>query len=86
MERNQFYSKVISYLEERSDLPSGWDWNDSVNLFDVGILESFDLPDLVQQIEGITGTVVPLSGLKIEHFYTLKTMYDTIVGKIELSC
>ncbi|SIT19405.1 hypothetical protein SAMN05421686_11618 [Thalassolituus maritimus] len=86
MERKEFYSKVIAYLNDRTDVPSDWAWGDTDNLFDVGIIESFDLPDLVNKIEEITGNEIQVSGLKVEHFYTLQTMYDSILRDMRLSC
>lgn len=86
MDKKIFYSQLISYLSERTELPNDWTWEERVNLFDAGILESFDLPDFVQKIEEITGKEIQSPGLKIEQFFTLLSIYETFVREVKLSC
>lgn len=79
VERNNFYKRIESYFLERTDVPSRFEWNDEVNLFDAGILESFDIPDLIMKIEEISGIEVELSNTNLDSFYTLRSIYDIFI-------
>ncbi len=86
MTRDAFHSHIVSYLAARAALPKGWSRSSSDNLFDLGILESFDLPDLVAHIERVLGRPADLTSHRIETFYTLDSMYEAFVARTKESC
>jgi hypothetical protein len=78
--RNEFRSKLHEYLIAKGNLPAEWECGDEDNLFDRGVVESFDLPGLVDFLEGLTGTRLDLMDRKIEVFYSMGSMYDAFIG------
>ncbi len=86
MTREAFHEKILAYLRSYANLPDEWLCDSSENLFDLGVLESFDLPFLVEHIEKLLDGHIDLGVQRIEVFYTLDSIYEAFVAKSEASC
>ncbi|MGE6761923.1 hypothetical protein D7X96_24325 [Corallococcus interemptor] len=86
MTREEFQSNIIQYLATQASLPEGWTCGPKDNLFDLGVLESFDLPRLVAHIERMLDSRADLKSRRSEVFFTLDSMYDAFVGSKEGAC
>ncbi|NOK15688.1 hypothetical protein [Corallococcus carmarthensis] len=80
MTREEFQANIIQYLATQASLPEGWSCGPKENLFDLGVLESFDLPRLVAHIERMLDRRADLKSRRSEVFFTLDTMYEAFVG------
>ncbi|KYF91087.1 hypothetical protein BE20_36945 [Sorangium cellulosum] len=86
MTREAFYENIIRYIAHQAALPPGWSCQSSDNLFDLGVLESFDLPGLVAHIERMLDKRADLAARQIEVFYTIDSMYEAFVDAKGASC
>jgi hypothetical protein len=86
MTRESFHSSIVNYLAKRAALPADWSCASTDNLFDLGVLESFDLPNLVLHIERTLGRDADLMSQRVEVFYTLDSMYEAFVTPVEVGC
>lgn len=82
MNLDDFRSKLHGYLITKGNLPADWECGDDDNLFDRGVVESFDLPGLVDFLEALTGTRLDLVDRKIEVFYSVSSMYGAFIGSM----
>ena len=80
MTLDDFRSRLHGYLIANGKLPAGEACGDDDNLFDRGVVESFDLPALVEFLEGLTGKHLDLVDRKIEVFYSVSSMYGAFIG------
>jgi hypothetical protein len=83
MTPQSFRDNIIGYLRHQASLPPDWSCQGGDNLFDLGVLESFDLPALVAHIERLLDRPADLSSRQIEVFYTLDSMYEAFVAAQE---
>jgi len=84
MTRDEFYQHLKNHLRTLPNAVEDFEWSNTDNLFDLGLLESFDLPQLVHFLEELLGRRVELRGRTIDSFQSMAAIYQTFVVSDEL--
>ncbi len=79
MKRDEFRSLLAEYLRTSGRLAGQWSYDDNDDLFEIGLLESFDLPNLVDFLQGVSQSPLDLGAHRIEVFATVDSMYQAFV-------
>jgi acyl carrier protein len=80
MERAEFFSDLTGYLRTRATGARGPELTPQTNLFDAGYLESLELPGLLSYLEQKLGVELDLTGLTAESFFTMESIFASLVG------
>jgi acyl carrier protein len=80
MEREHFYKTMREFIAElaaeRTGEPVTTAIGEDDNLFDLGLINSFSIIQMIVFIEELTGTSIDLSAHELETFYTLRGIYS----------
>ncbi len=76
--KDEFNAKILEFFESEDKFDIS---NISVddNLFNNGLLESFNIPKLILFIEEAREKPVDLQGINIEAFFTISSIYDHFI-------
>lgn len=73
--KDEFNTKLLEFFENEDKFDvTGLTPDD--NLFNKGVLESFNIPKLVLFIEEMRGLPIELQGVNIEAFFTMNSIYE----------
>jgi acyl carrier protein len=84
MEREPFYKAMREFITElaaeRTGEPVTTAIGEDDNLFDLGLINSFTIIEMIVFLEELTGVSVDLSAHELETFYTLRGTYSLAGG------
>jgi acyl carrier protein len=84
MEREHFYKAMSEFITglaaERTGEPVTAVIGDDDNLFDLGLVNSFTIIQMIVFLEELTGVSIDLSVHELESFYTLRGIYSLAQG------
>lgn len=88
MEREVFYKAISEFITglslERADEPvTATAIGEDDNLFDLGLINSFTIIQMIVYLENLTGISIDLSAHDLESFYTIRGTYDLVQGANE---
>ena len=85
MDKDAFFDSVSAFiLDHRPVSAAGRPAMTAVpagdNLFDLGLVDSYTMLDIVSYVEQITGSQIDIMNIDIARLFTLEEMYGVVFG------
>jgi acyl carrier protein len=84
MERDAFYKAMSEFIaelaEKRTGEPVTIVIGEDDNLFDLGLVDSFTIIQMIVYLEDLSGVSIDLSEHDLESFYTIHGICDLVQG------
>lgn len=74
---------IRNYIIEEASLDQEWTCSESENLFDLGVLRSFDIPSLIELLERKLNLDIDIEGLDMGDFMTLDNIFNSVSRKYQ---
>ncbi len=80
MDEQEFHAKLIGFLRETEPAGAGATPGPDDNLFNLGLLESFSIPRVIQFLEELSGRPLALERAGIDAFLTSRSIYAAFIA------
>ena len=84
MERDAFYKAISEFIADLAAERTGEAVTTAIgedeNLFDLGLVNSFTIIQMIVYLEELTGISIDLSEHSLESFYTIRGIYSLVQG------
>jgi len=81
MNESEIRRQLREWIIERSKSPPTWEFTDTTEILEEGILSSLDVVEFVLYIESLLGEEVDVDDIGPEVFTSIDTLYDSFFAK-----